>query len=910
MWFWIVLAATVAVNFAAALLATKQKIRPDGLGNFNFPTAQEGRAIPVIYGTVKQAGGNTVWWGDLKTVPIKQGNLGTFFLVQTTIGYKYFIGVQYVLAQGLIDKLIGIESDGKAVAFTASGTNPTVLTIDAPKLYGGEKSAGGLSGEINFYFGTGTQGSDPYLSAKQTAVPSTPTYSGTGNGYLAFLAAGTASVNETITIKATGFDAAVGQMKFSVTGSVSGALGNAWAAMTFSSTRINFLITAGSIAFVVNDQFQVVTTPARVSPNYPKVCYAVFKQFYVGTSSYPKPVNFILRRCPDPLAMGTSTARLNQQTDGSADANPAFAVYDLLTNADFGLGISPTLIDATSFQNAASTLASEQLGISVNLDQESTGDAIISEILRHMDGALYIEPTSGLWTLKLVRADYDPATIPVLTVDNVLDTPKFSRSQWRETVNQVFVQYLDRNADFQTRTVQSHDLANVVVTGETRAQTLEFKMLSNSAAAALTATRALKPLTLPLGKLTLSANRIAWAWRQAGVFKFTWTPLGIVAVVFRISRIGYGQLTDGKITVEAIEDVFGIASAAFQAPPPSGWVSPIGSPLAPIFQRLYEVPYARISTISGLTFGIWVYALCSRQDGTPTDFEVFQNFGSGDTQTNDLFNFCPAGLLTAKYSAATVARDATGFTVGAAGADLSSLASTDATGLFAGTNLALIDEELISWRVRTVNGDGSVTITDILRGVLDTTPADHNSGAVVFFLSNGAEQMTQPQAYGSDLTVRAKFLPSNNSGTFPLSSAIENDLTTRSKYLRPYPPGNLQIQGNAYGTRPAAITGGANLSYTWASRNRLTQTSGVVMVAQDAASITPESGESYVVKIYCGAVLKHTRAIAGGTFTDTYLATDHAIDDPTLLLPVTVQIFSTGTNGDSFYSQSFTLLMS
>jgi hypothetical protein len=900
--FWVMLLIYVATTVISALLASKNKIRPSPLGDFQFPTAQEGRAIPVVFGTVKVTGGNTVWWGDLRSQPVKAG--GIFGIGGSTVGYKYFIGVQYALCQGPID-LLAIQCDTKPVPFTSTGADPQILTISQSNLFGGDHGGGGISGQINFYRGTLTQGSDPYLSAKQTASPSVPTYTGTGNGYLAFLAPGSSALNENITIKATSISH--GLMHFSVVGSVSGSIGTAVANTNFSSSKISFLITTGSIQFVTNDTFIVTTTPARVSPSYPGLCYAVLRQFYVGTSSYPKPMNFVVRNCPDPYSQGNTIARLNPDGSGGADANPALAIQVCLTDVDWGLGISPSQIDASNFQAAASTLAGEGLGISTIIDTPSTADSIISEILRHIDGFLYVEPSTGLWTLKLARADYTLSTLPVLTVDNVVAVPKFSRAQWWETINQIFVQYTDRNADFQARTVQNHDLSNIVVTGETRAETMEFKMLSNSTTAALICSRCIRATAYPLSKLTLVVNRTAWKWRVGGVFKFSWTPLGIASVVYRVTRIAWGELLNGQISIDCVEDVFGIVSATFQAPPASGWISPSGTPLAPIFQRLYEVPYSL--AIVGQSIGIWVYALCARQDGTPTDFFVYQNLGAGDTQTNDLFNFCPVGLLTADYLAATVARDTTGFTIGPTGADLAALTSTDNTGILLGTNLALIDEEIVSWKTATINSDLSVTLSDVIRGVLDTVPADHLAGAQVWFFSL-AEGTTQKSVYPADLSVAAKFLPNNNQGTFPLASAIANTLTTRSKFVRPFPPANLRIQGNAYGTRPAAITGGANLTYTWSSRNRLTQTSAQQMVLQDAASITPESGETYYANIYCGGVLKRTHTIAGGVFTDTYLATDHAIDDPTLLLPVRVDLFSTGPNGDCYYPQSFSLQMS
>jgi len=103
--------------------------------------------------------------------------------------------VQYVLCQGLVD-LLAMQCDKQTVPFTTAGADPQVLTINLQKLFGGDHSAAESPGRLISTAGTATQGSDPYLSAKQTAVPSFPTYSGTGNGFLSFLAPGNASVNE------------------------------------------------------------------------------------------------------------------------------------------------------------------------------------------------------------------------------------------------------------------------------------------------------------------------------------------------------------------------------------------------------------------------------------------------------------------------------------------------------------------------------------------------------------------------------------------------------------------------------------------------------------------------------------------------------------------------------------------
>ena len=129
--FWVMLLIYVATTVLSALLAAKNKVRPSPLGDFQFPTAQEGRAIPVVFGTVKITGGNTVWWGDLRSSPIKAG--GVFGIGGQVVGYKYFIGVQYVICQGPVD-LLAMQCDTKPVAFASAGADPQVLTINLPKL--------------------------------------------------------------------------------------------------------------------------------------------------------------------------------------------------------------------------------------------------------------------------------------------------------------------------------------------------------------------------------------------------------------------------------------------------------------------------------------------------------------------------------------------------------------------------------------------------------------------------------------------------------------------------------------------------------------------------------------------------------------------------------------------------------
>ena len=892
--FWFLLLMFIATTVVGALLKPKGRIVASSLGDFQFPTAQESRPIPYIGGTVKIKGGNTTWWGDLHITSIKAG--GLFGIGGTVVGYKYKLGIQYMLCHGPIDALVSMASNNKIVPFSISGSDPAAVHINAPGLFGGDHSEGGLSGNIALYYGTTTQGSDPYLSQKQTAAVANPTYSGVGNGGLAFLAPGPNAQNEIITITAENSFDDYNRRFWSVDGTVSGHIGRAVETITFQSSRIVFLITIGSIRYQTGDRYTVTTSTARISPSYPGLCYAVFQQFYVGTSSYPKPIDFVIRRCPDPLAQGASVANLN------GDANPILLVYELLTNNDYGLGILPARLDVSSFQHAALTCASEDLGVSFIFDSEATADEIIGEILRHADGVLYTDPATGLWTVKLARADYDPTTIPVLTVDSG-NQIEFSRASWMETYNKVLIDFTDQKSNFNKRSMPAYDAANYAITGTERIETFQFMGITRASVASLVAVRVLKTMCYPLGKLTIKADRSAWNWRIGGVFKTTWAPLGISNLVFRIIRIAYGEVAQGEITIDAVEDIFGIGLAAFQAPPDSGWVNPIGTPGVAAFERLEEAPYWFSKD------GIRVFGLLGRQDPTETSYDVYQNFGAGDSQTATIIDFCPVGHLILPYPAATVARDPSGFTIDQGGSDLDQLESLNETDFLAGVNLAIIDNEIVAWKTVTVAGTTYV-VSDVLRGQLNTVPADHGVGALVWFLtevSEGGDGFLQNPAYGADLNVQAKFLPTNNAGQLPIAQAPQLSLQTRSRYLRPYAPGNLRINGNPYGTRPPTIRGDVTL--TWSSRNRLTQTTGNRMIPQDQGDIAGESGQSYNLDIYVGATFIRRVPLAGGVETYTYPLSQYMADGGDGVKPAAFNLFSTTAAGDSYQPQSFSTVM-
>lgn len=62
----------VALVVSYSMVPKPQSQPPAGLGDFQVPTAEEGREIPVLFGTRDITGPNVVWYGDLRTVAVKK----------------------------------------------------------------------------------------------------------------------------------------------------------------------------------------------------------------------------------------------------------------------------------------------------------------------------------------------------------------------------------------------------------------------------------------------------------------------------------------------------------------------------------------------------------------------------------------------------------------------------------------------------------------------------------------------------------------------------------------------------------------------------------------------------------------------------------------------------------------------
>jgi hypothetical protein len=68
---WIQIAISVALSLISYALSPKPKSRAPTAGKLELPQIEPSAAIPVVFGTVLVKDPTIVWYGDLRTAPIK-----------------------------------------------------------------------------------------------------------------------------------------------------------------------------------------------------------------------------------------------------------------------------------------------------------------------------------------------------------------------------------------------------------------------------------------------------------------------------------------------------------------------------------------------------------------------------------------------------------------------------------------------------------------------------------------------------------------------------------------------------------------------------------------------------------------------------------------------------------------------
>lgn len=522
--------------------------------------------------------------------------------------------------------------------------------------------------------------------------------------------------------------------------------------------------------------------------------------------------------------------------------NPAHIIYECATNNVWGRGLPESLIDKGSFSQCAYTLMDEGFGLCIRWNRQEDIDKFVGTIVNHIGAAVYINRTTGLLTMKLIRDDYDPDELEPFTFENgMLDIVEDSTSSADTSFNEVVVAYISPLSG-KRGTVRVHNIGSFQALGTMISTTVEYLGVPTASLALRLAQRDLEMNSSDLRRLKVKMDRSAWYLSPADVFKIHAPSRGINNMILRIGMIEDGPLEDETITITAIQDIFALPQTSFVKPQPSYWVPPDRTP-RPIDERLVD---------------------------EATYYDLAENLPPGELETVNadngmikVFARQPTGF-TQEYTVSTktsvelqyVDRSVAGFD---AGAELTGdLGLHETTITF--TNIhqsGLIDELMIPVLLvdpsdhtkqeycRLQSIDKNAGTATLARGTIDTIPHPWGAGTKIWFQTN--MPTSDFRSLSSSETADVMLVPRTSSEEIDRSLVAVDMVDIGGRQGRPYPPGNLQINGTPF-VLTQVITGATEIALTWAHRDRITQSS--FLLEHTAGSVGPEPGVTYTVELY------------------------------------------------------------
>ena len=573
-------------------------------------------------------------------------------------------------------------------------------------------------------------------------------------------------------------------------------------------------------------------------PGHRGVLGFVLEQVYVGNNPYIRPWSFLIENLNTSGNWSPGNRSISYQYEGGTyyDMNPAHIIRECLINPHWGMGYPSEEIDNDSFTSAASTLYSENFGLSFMWDQSGEIEEFIMDVLRHIDAMLYVDITTGLFKLKLIRKDYNVDSLDELNPDNIIEIKSYDKKMDTELVNTVTINYIS-GATNQDTAITVHSNALIFSQQGVVGVDIKFYGISNEATASAVAARELRIYSSELSKVVLIGNRECSKFQIGDVFKLNWPAYGIATEIFRIAKVTYGGLMDGAVEIEAIQDVDSLGHVEYAniaVSPHTKWKDPVSYPLTPERTVAFEAPYWMINTTASnselfmdriepessyVAYAVAKPTQDSMNYSLYTKEEVEEEYGVRSSK-----KFTTAAIINEPVNKTDTTL---------------SYAAISSTPTKVNNTLALIDDEFV--KIESIDYTNKEITID--RGMLDTVPEEHSPDSAIYFV--GLSVATDYVEYVEGETVNLRALPRTGKGTLSFSASRVDSVTMNRRQIRPYPPGKFRINTILY---PECIGDDEDITISWTHRDRLQQTA--YLVSQDEENIGPEEGTTYIINIY------------------------------------------------------------
>lgn len=527
------------------------------------------------------------------------------------------------------------------------------------------------------------------------------------------------------------------------------------------------------------------------------VCYAVLEQFYIGNTETPAKVSFVCSRFPKSPGGNTALEFIGD------DANPAFVIYEFLTDNRFGASISSSLVDQSTIEACAQILFSEGYGVSGAVDSAKQASSVIDDILKVINGSLVTDAGSGKLKLKLAREDYTIADLPALDASNIKGISNFNRGSLDTAVNEVKIKYMSIADGYTERTATAQNLGLRIHKGDSDGVSYDYMSISTGALAARVAQRELRPLSVPLASCIVECNRSVFDIEMLDVVTLDWPPLDVKGLVMRVMSVDVGSLNDSSIKLTLTQDVFGVQNTVYADGGERTWTRPVFEPVDPPSVQIVEAP-AIFNETAGLTRTLMVLA---EQPAAGQNYKLITRQGIESWSEQGDYPFTPVFQLNEALPA-TPATLATGQIISG---DISMLDNYSTNENREALGILYINGEWLSYETFTILTSSTAQLKNVRRALFGTTAKAHLVSTKVWAVSEGHGITLSQFNAGSAVYLKTLVKTQTRRQTEP--EAVERSFVVKGTNDQVFPPARVLVNGVEGGE----ISGVAEVSWRYRS---------------------------------------------------------------------------------------------
>ncbi|MBI1620025.1 phage tail protein [Aquamicrobium zhengzhouense] len=636
---------------------------------------------------------------------------------------------------------------------------------------------------------------------------------------------------------------------------------------------------AGSVEVLMGARNQIVPgwiknlMGGRV-PDFRGVVTLFFDGLLTSMNPYPKKWEFRVRRTEsgwDGAVWQPSLVTIWMREGSIKAMNPAHIIYECLTNREWGRGMSRDLLLESEWVKAAQTLYNENFGLCLRYTRQSELSSFVQDVLNHIGGSIYPDRSTGRLALSLIRGDYDIDVLPLFTYDTgLISLEDDETASQDDVVNECIVKWVDPIGK-EERSARIQNIASRQATGAINSTTTNYTGVPTVDLALRLAQRDLKAGATSLKRFKVVLDRRAWRIVPGDAFRISVPQKGIYNAILRAGKVSEGGHEDGRITVEAVLDVFGLPSSSFITPEQGAWTPPDRTVSVPEKRIVREATYVEVfyaldpANLQLLSPEAGTIATIVGRPSSLTQAYDLEVLAGGETNPRrGIGAFAPYVISSAIIPVE-------------AGPTIIPFESASDVGLIEIGSMVQVGAEICRLDAITADPGGySGTIT-VARGCVDTIPQEHPLGSTIYFVT-GDEVGGDGREYAAGEVVNVKVLPYSSSAKLDPELATTDVVNIMGRQGRPYPPANLKVNDTPY-AEVESVSGLIKL--TWAHRDRVIQQDR--LVDHTEASIGPEADTSYRVLVFKGDTYTPVRTVNGITdpeFTYTpSMATEDEITD-------------------------------